>query len=291
MSRTGSEPHPPPEAVAPVPPSGGRSLAEAVITALVLLGLIVLFNVLGPGYFFYLAVAVVGTALFELLDILRHTGHNVNVWFGLGCGLALMTFAYHFPERPELLVATVGVATYGSFLSAMRPGRGPSAASDAAWTLLSLAWVAGGGAAAVAILSLSEDGALILTAYILITALDDIGAYFAGTRFGRHKMAPSISPAKSWEGFAGGLGGALFGGLLFGFLLFDLSIAEGLGLAAISSLLAPVGDLAESLVKRELGVKDSGRLLPGHGGFLDRLDAILFCAPAAYLYLRLVVFS
>jgi phosphatidate cytidylyltransferase len=173
----------------------------------------------------------------------------------------------------------------------MRPKRGTTSASDAAWTVLGVAWIGGGGAGAVSILTLSDDGALILTAFVLITALDDIGGFFIGSKFGKHKMAPSISPAKSWEGFAGGLCASLLGGVLFGVLLFDLSVPEGLGLAAIASFLAPVGDLSESLVKRELGVKDSGRLLPGHGGFLDRLDAILFCAPAAFLYLKVVVFG
>jgi phosphatidate cytidylyltransferase len=81
----------------------------------------------------------------------------------------------------------------------------------------------------------------------------------------------------------------LAGGLFFAFLLESLDPLDGLAVAAISGLLAPVGDLVESLVKREIGIKDSGRLLPGHGGLLDRLDAILFCAPAVYLYLRFVV--
>jgi phosphatidate cytidylyltransferase len=148
--------------------------------------------------------------------------------------------------------------------------------------------VAGGGAAAVSMLQL-EDGLFLLIAYVLITALDDIGAYFAGTRLGRHKMAPSISPAKTWEGWTGGFLASLAGGLFFAVLLASLDPLDGLAIAAISGLLAPVGDLVESLVKREIGIKDSGRLLPGHGGLLDRLDAILFCAPAVYLYLRFVV--
>jgi phosphatidate cytidylyltransferase len=77
---------------------------------------------------------------------------------------------------------------------------------------------------------------------------------------------------------------------LFAGLLFDLSLAAGLGIGAIVALLAPAGDLVESLAKRELGIKDSGRLLPGHGGFLDRLDAIIFCCPVVYLFLRFIVF-
>lgn len=269
-------------------PPPGRSLAEAVITALILLGLIVLFNVLGANAFFFLAAAVVGIAQFELYDGLTQTGRAPATWFGLACGIALMAAA--FLQRPGWVIAVIALAAYGSLLISLRRTRGATPASDAAWTFLGVGWVAGGGAAAVAMLQLSEDGPLVLTAFILITALDDIGGYFAGSRFGRRKLAPSISPAKSWEGLAGGIAASLAGGALFGFLLHDLTIAEGLGLALIASVLAPVGDLVESLTKREIGIKDSGRLLPGHGGLLDRLDAIVFCAPVAYLYLRLVVF-
>ena len=88
----------------------------------------------------------------------------------------------------------------------------------------------------------------------------------------------------------GGVAGSLLGGLLFAGLLEELDVIQGLGMGAVAGLIAPVGDLVESLVKREIGIKDSGRLLPGHGGFLDRLDAILFASPAVYLYLLFIVF-
>ena len=161
--------------------------------------------------------------------------------------------------------------------------------SDAAWTLLGVTWIGGGGAGAVSILKIDDNGLAMLVAFVLITALDDIGAYFVGTRFGKHKIAPSISPAKSWEGFFGGMVTALLGGMAFGAVVDGLGVLDGLAIGGICSLLAPVGDLIESMAKREIGIKDSGRLLPGHGGFLDRLDAIIFCAPAVYVYIRLVV--
>ncbi len=268
------------------PPKAGRSLKQAVITALILLALIIIGALIGKTAFFVLVSVVVLTALFELYDALLQTGHRPNMVFGLLCGFALLLVA--FLERPALIAVVLALTMYGAFLLALRPGRGATAASDVAWTVLGVAWIAGGGAAATSILQL-EDGIFLLVAYILITALDDIGAYFAGTRFGRHKMAPSISPAKSWEGWIGGFASSLAGGLFFAALLESLDPLHGLAVGAISGLLAPVGDLVESLAKREIGIKDSGRLLPGHGGLLDRLDAILFCAPAVYLYLRFVV--
>jgi phosphatidate cytidylyltransferase len=136
---------------------------------------------------------------------------------------------------------------------------------------------------------LTLDGGLnLLVGHVAVAALDDIAAYFVGVRFGAHKLAPSISPAKSWEGFLGGFVTALVAGMVFGALLDELSWLDGLAIATIIGLLAPAGDLSESMAKRELGIKDSGRLLPGHGGFLDRLDAMVFCAPAVLLYLRVV---
>lgn len=264
----------------------GRSLKHAVITALILLGLIIVCALIGKVAFFVLATTVVLIALFELYDALLQTGHKPNMPFGLVSGFTLMLVS--FLERPALIVVVLAVTMYGAFVLALRPNRGSSAASDVAWTFLGVAWIAGGGAAAVAMLQL-EQGVFLLVAYILITALDDIGGYFAGTRFGRRKMAPSISPAKSWEGWVGGFLASLAGGLFFSLLIDVLDPLQGLAVGAISGVLAPVGDLIESLAKREIGIKDSGRLLPGHGGLLDRLDAILFCAPAVYLYMRFVV--
>ena len=274
----------------PAPPgaSAPRSLTAAVATAVFLLGLIALCYALGETAFFFLALIVVSIALFELLDALVQAGHRPNVPFGVACGAATMTVA--FLDRPELIPVTVAAAMAGSFLIALRPSRGTTPSSDVAWTVLGVVWIGGGGAAAVSMLKLPVDGLELLIGFVLVAALDDIAAYFAGTAFGRHKMAPSISPAKSWEGFAGGLAAALVGGVLLGLGLDRLSVLEGLAIGGICGLLTPAGDLVESLVKRELGIKDSGRLLPGHGGFLDRLDAIIFCAPAVYVFLRFVVF-
>jgi phosphatidate cytidylyltransferase len=266
----------------------GRSLKQAVITALILLALIVICALLGTTAFFVLVCAVILIALFELLDALVQTGHRPNIALGVLGGFGMLLAAYL--ERPAYIAVAIAVTMYGAFVLALRPNRGASAATDVAWTVLGVTWVGGGGAAATSILMLKDDGLYLLIAYVLITALDDIGGYFVGTRFGKHKMAPSISPAKSWEGWIGGLIGSLAGGALFALLLNSLDLVHGLAIGLISGLLAPVGDLVESLAKREIGIKDSGRLLPGHGGLLDRLDAIIFCAPAVYLYLRFVVY-
>lgn len=265
-----------------------RSLGAAVVTALILVGLMVLCYILGAVAFFVLAVTVLSIALFELLDALVQTGHRPSIPLGVLGGFGMMLVA--FLERPVYIPVIVVAVMFCAFLYALRPGRGPGPISDVAWTTLALLWIGGGGVAAVSMLRLGDDGTLLLISFVFITALNDIGAYFAGTNLGRRKMAPSISPGKSWEGAIGGSLVSIAAGAAFGGLLFDLSLWDGLALGVICGCLAPVGDLMESMAKREIGIKDSGRLLPGHGGFLDRLDAIVFCAPAAFLYLRFVVF-
>jgi phosphatidate cytidylyltransferase len=256
-----------------------------VITGVALIILIIGTAVAGPTAFFFLAAIVVLLAQFELLDALRKAGRRPVLPLALAGGAAMLVVAYY--EKPRLLAAVLAATLVGAFVLAMRPGRGPEPMTDVAWTLLSVAWITGGGAAAVMLLRL-DDGLSLLISFVLITALDDIGAFFVGTRFGKHKLAPSISPAKSWEGFAGGMVTTLAGGAAFGSVVDALGVENGLALGVIAGFLAPVGDLVESMAKRELGIKDSSGLLPGHGGFFDRLDAIIFCAPAAFLYIRFV---
>jgi phosphatidate cytidylyltransferase len=264
-----------------------RSLVQAVLTSLYLLGLVIVCYALGRTAFFVLAAAVILFALFELLDALRQQGRRPQLLLGLAFCLALLVSAY--VRKPEWVLAVAAAAPASSLLLALRTHRTSSATDGVAWTILGLAWIGGGGAGAVSILALRSQGVRLLIGFILIAAADDIAAYFVGTAWGRHKMAPSISPAKTWEGAAGGLAGALIVALVLIPLGTKLDLAEAAGLGALVALLAPLGDLVESMVKRELGIKDSGTLLPGHGGMLDRLDAILFCAPAVFLYLHFIL--
>lgn len=125
---------------------------------------------------------------------------------------------------------------------------------------------------------------VILT--VLLTAASDIFAYAVGYRFGRHKLAPAVSPGKTWEGVAGGVVGAVLVAVVAGPLVIDrLDFGLAAALGVLVAVVGIVGDLAESAIKRSLGVKDLGRLLPGHGGMMDRVDAMLFTLPAAHLVL------
>jgi phosphatidate cytidylyltransferase len=128
-----------------------------------------------------------------------------------------------------------------------------------------------------------DSGAGWIVLVLGITFLSDTGAYFTGRALGRHRMAPYISPSKSWEGALGGLLTATVAGLAFNWLLgLSLTLPAAALLGAVGSIAAQAGDLAESLIKRQVNIKDSGHLIPGHGGILDRIDSLLFTAPVLY---------
>ena len=265
-----------------------RSLGAAVATGLILVALVIVAVIVGESAFFFLAFVVVLLSLWELLAGLETAGRRPATIPALLGGGTVMTLS--FLERLEFIpVALVGTMLVAMFFSLL-PGRRVTPATDVAWTMLGVFWIGGGGAAAVGLLTLSEDGVLLLLSLVLIAALDDIGAYLVGTNIGKHKIAPSISPGKSWEGVVGGSIVALGAGVLVGAIMWDISLLDGVVLGVIAALFNPIGDLFESMAKREIGIKDSGRILPGHGGFLDRIDAIVMCAPPFFIYLRLFVY-
>ena len=159
-----------------------------------------------------------------------------------------------------------------------------SATTSFGVTLLGVSWVAAGIGCLLLIRDIPEFGFWAVMAVLFTVFAADTGAFFVGRTFGRHAMAPAISPKKSWEGFVGGVLAAV--AMAFVILYRDrddfLSIPESLLLGLVIAFAAVLGDLFESAVKRDLEVKDSGRVLGGHGGMLDRLDSLLWAAPAAY---------
>lgn len=141
------------------------------------------------------------------------------------------------------------------------------------------------GMTAVSGLRLMEDGMAWCVAALTITWANDTSAYFAGRFLGRHKLYPAVSPNKTWEGFAGGLVGSVIGMFVArGFFFPVFTVTDCLLLGVFGGILGPIGDLVESMLKRAYGVKDSGRIIPGHGGILDRIDALLFNAPLVFVY-------
>jgi phosphatidate cytidylyltransferase len=240
--------------------------------------------VAGKVAFFVLAFVVVIIAQAELYAVLKAAGHSPVALLGLVCGGVILGGAY-FRGVPALALGLVLPLPLLLLWSLTVPvDRMKSVVSS---TYVGIVY--GPFLVAFAMLLLRGPDGLVLTATVVgMSAVHDAAAYLIGRKIGRHKLAPRTSPGKTWEGFFAGT--AVMIGLSAAFLPlvhpFDLWLA--VRLALIISVTTPLGDLVESLVKRDLGVKDMGSLMPGHGGFFDRIDAIIFNAPIAYYVLRVL---
>ncbi len=251
-----------------------------IVVAVVLLPLVV--GVVYLGGWWLLALALVGglIALHELYTLARE--HRPLVLAGyLGLVLALVGFQLGgLSWMLGGLLATFAFSFVVFGLSDVRP----SATTSFGVTLLGVVWVGAGLGFLLLVRDIPEHGFWAVMAVLFTVFAADTAAFFVGRAVGRHKLAPAISPGKTWEGFVGGVAAAML--MAFVILYKDrdefLSIPEMLLLGAAVALAAVLGDLFESAVKRDLDAKDSGRLLGGHGGMLDRLDAVLWAGPVAY---------
>jgi len=197
-------------------------------------------------------------------------------------GMVVSTAVY----GAEGLVVAAAVAVCVILLWRVVESSGLLAVRDAAAGVFTLAWVPFLGCFA---LLLQEQGSMLVLLALVVPIANDTGGYIAGVLFGAHPMAPSISPKKSWEGFVG----SLVMGTAVAVAVLALGLHApwwiGLVIGPVLVVISTCGDLAESLLKRDLGIKDMGSLLPGHGGVLDRLDSILLSAPATFLLLELLL--
>ena len=190
--------------------------------------------------------------------------------------------------RPaDFVIAAAAIIIAGAIIGALwliAAWRGRRLRLAIAWLLLPPAYIGGALAAAVALRGLGDHGLWWLLLAILAVYATDTGAYAVGRLLGRHPMAPAISPGKNWEGAAGGLAAAVIAAILMGLLMpLPLQVWQSAAIGVILGIVSPVGDLLESKAKRLAGVKDSGNLLPGHGGMLDRLDSLLPSLTIVYL--------
>jgi phosphatidate cytidylyltransferase len=250
-----------------------------IIVGAALLPIVLWLVWLGGWWLFALALLGGILALHELYVIARGLRPLV---LGGYAGLLLVLLGAEL-GGPPWLVAGIGGTFVLSFLVFGISDARPSFTGAMGTTMLGVVWVAGGLAALVLVRD-AERGRLALLTVLIAVWADDTAAYFVGRLIGRHRMAPTLSPKKSWEGFVAGTAAAV--AVAFFALYQDrdtyLSIWQAVVLGAAIAMAAVLGDLFESAVKRDVAVKDSGRLLGGHGGFLDRLDSLLFAAPTAY---------
>jgi phosphatidate cytidylyltransferase len=259
-----------------------RSVWMAIGTGLFLAVLVIGTLLAGKLAFFILAFIVVLIAQAELYAVLKAAGFTPVVLVGLICGGVTLVGAY----REGMPGLALGLALPLPLLLLW----GLTVPMDRARSVVSSTFfgvVYGPVLVGFAVLLLRGRDGLVLTATMIgMTAFHDAGAYLIGRKIGRHAFAPRTSPGKTWEGLAAGTVVMVGASVAVLPLIHPFDAWLTLRMALVISVTTPLGDLAESLIKRDLGVKDMGTLMPGHGGFFDRIDAIIFNAPVAYLVLR-----
>ena len=274
----------------PVPPPerrtrAGRNLPAAIAVGLGLGAVILLTLYLWKPAFLAVVGAAVVLAVWELTNALHADRVRVPVVPVLVGALAILGAAYAGGSEPMLVALTLTILATLLWRLPENPAGYVRDITAGVFVTMYLPFLA----AFAALLLRADDGADRVVVFIGLTVLSDVGGYVAGVLFGRHPMAPTVSPKKSWEGFAGSALFSAVGGALLVTLLVDGQAWEGvlIGLAVMTA--ATLGDLGESMIKRDLGIKDMGSLLPGHGGMMDRLDSLLLAAPVTYLLLSWLV--
>lgn len=283
-----------------------RRLGSTVLLWAVVLGAMFFPQpMVADGLFFGLMLLLTATGLLEFYCLVEKRGLACFKWLGLAGGLVLMAVNHRLltqthahpasgddPAGVELgLLALFVLALFARQLFARHSPHGLTAVATTLLGIIYVPWLLNFMQKLAYLPGI--EGRFYLLHFILVTKFSDLGAYCTGSLIGRHKMIPRISPGKTWEGFAGAIvistGTSVLFVQLAGERMAAMSLFHAAMIGVILGVMAVVGDLIESLFKREAGVKDSGKFFPGIGGILDLLDSLLFNAPLAYLYLRWVV--
>lgn len=257
-------------------------IVTALVGAAVLLGL----TYVGGWYFAVFVLLLCLLAQHEVYGMMAHAGVRPFKAVGLVMGALLAGRALIPMALPLALLLLLGLLAVVPFLSGEKPlERLSGTVFGAVYPAALLAFLADLRLAEGVGIGDLEVFYLTLTVFLLIWATDTL-AYYTGKAIGKHKLAPAVSPKKTWEGSIGGAVGAVGVAVALKFTLIDfLAWPHTVVLALICGIISQLGDLAESRFKRAAGVKDSGTILPGHGGVLDRFDAMILAAPLVYLYL------
>ncbi len=251
---------------------------------------------LGGKWLLALLLVFIITASKEYVDILKNKGFLPFFKVILIISISMIMVSACGYDNLIPLVLLLG--TIGSFLAVLFRGRQPYIANVAttilgfliAWMPCHVCLIRQMGPEVSLFNITFRQGLYFLLFIFFVILLTDIAAYYFGVKFGKHKLSPVISPKKTIEGACAGTFFAIVTGLIIGKLI-GLSIYHSFVLALIVTVMAQLGDLSESLIKRDAGVKDSGHSLPGHGGFLDRADSYLFSVPVAYYYIKYFILS
>jgi phosphatidate cytidylyltransferase len=278
---TGATEPPVPEADPPAGSRAGRNLPAAIGVGIGLGAVIVATLFLYRASFAFLVGAAALYGCYELARALRTAGIEASITPIVVGGAATLVAAWE--RGPSGLVLAVLVTVVGVVVWRIADGA-QSFARDVTASAFIVLYVPGLAAFAV-LLAHPHDGAARVIAFVATVVCSDTGGYTTGVLFGEHPLAPIVSKAKTWEGFVGSVIACAASGVLFFTLTFHEAWWQGLVFGLAIVVTATLGDLGESMIKRDLGIKDMGHLLPGHGGIMDRLDSLLPCAAVAYLLL------
>jgi phosphatidate cytidylyltransferase len=271
---------------------------KRILTAIIGLP-ILLYTVWSQSPYFFVALTAIAAllALSEFYGLASEFGGKPQVVIGYAAALVIL--ASFLLVEPALAVAAVIALSIISLAVALRsPDELKHSLMSVSSTMFGVVYVALLPGCLIGVRMLPDAitqltaphlASKLLTMFFALVMMTDTGAYYVGRLVGRHKLAPRISPGKTIEGAIGGFVMAVITGVLCKVIFFhEIPITDAILLGAAIGLVGQIGDLAESMLKRGAGVKDSGNLLPGHGGMLDRIDSILFCAPLLYYYARLL---
>jgi len=263
-------------------PRSGRDLPVATVVGVAMLVAVVLSLFIRKEVFVAVALVAVGACLWELAQAFARRDIHLPLLPLLVGSVGILVSAYL--AGSEALLVSFMLTAGGVVVWRVLDGNGPAALRDSTAGIFAAGYLPFLAGFVMLMLSM-PDGARRVMLFVLLAVASDVGGYTAGVLVGRHPLAPSVSPKKTWEGLAGSVAlscvvGAV--GIAWAFQANPL-IGLGLGLATVTT--ATIGDLSESLLKRDLELKDMGSLLPGHGGVLDRLDSMLLTAPVVYLVL------
>jgi phosphatidate cytidylyltransferase len=274
-----------PERTPKDPGRAGRNLPVAIASGVVLAAAIILSLWLWAPSFMVIVAAAVVVAVWEMHRGLLTRGIDIPQEPVMLGGVVMVVVAYLF-GAPALVTATA-VTALVTMLWLLRRGVAGYVqnATAAVFTLIYIPFLG----SFVALILAEDAGAKDVIVFIAVTAASDIGGYAAGVLFGKHPMAPVISPKKSWEGFAGSAITCVVVGYLLVVHLLEGDWWVGVLLGLIAVVMATLGDLCESVMKRDLGIKDMSQVIPGHGGLMDRLDSLLATAAPIWLMLHYLV--
>ena len=279
---------------APQPPAdygaarpGGRDMGQAVGVGLAIAAVALIVFSMGASASLVLATVVVTFACMEAYAVLRRAGYQPATLLGLCATVSLMLATYS--KGPAAFPLVIALTTIFAFLWYLAEVVRARPTINVAVTLFAFLWVAGLGSFSALMLAYPDDrGVAFLLAGVLCTVAYDVGGLFFGSQMGTRPLMPEVSPNKTWEGLIGGMAAAVIAGVFTGFVLHPWTPGKGFVLGAVVAVVAPLGDLCESMVKRDIGIKDMGSILPGHGGVLDRVDALLFVLPAVYYLVQVL---